>query len=220
MLAIDYIEASIPYLRKKDSVAYALTLMEDNKMPALPLIAGEEFVGVITEDQLLDVIDVNRTLADIPAKFEGIKVHKFDHLFEILKKMSDHGLLFVSVVNETNQLQGVVTTEKIIKVLGQQTSISEPGGILVLEMKSNDYSHSEISRIVESNDASIIHSYVSALAEIGLMQVTLKINKTDLKEVISSFERYQYIVKASFHESDSEDQLKERLDAFMHYLNI
>ena len=58
-------------------------------------------------------------------------------LFEIIKTMSDHGLLFVSVVDESNKLLGVITTEKIIKVLGQQTSMMEPGGILVLEMKNN-----------------------------------------------------------------------------------
>ncbi len=220
MLAMNYIEGSVPYLRMEDSIAYALTLMEDNKMPALPLVLDGDFVGIITEDQLLDATDDKADLSVLRPKFEGIKVKKHDHLFEIIKTMSDYGLLFVSVVDESNKLLGVITTEKIIKILGQQTSMMEPGGILVLEMKSTDYSHSEISRIVESNDANILHSFVSGRSDVGMLQVTLKVNRTNLKDIISSFERYDYKVTASFHESDTEDRMKERLDAFMHYFNI
>jgi UDP-N-acetylglucosamine:LPS N-acetylglucosamine transferase len=52
------------------------------------------------------------------------------------------------------------------------------------------------------------------------MDVTIKINKTDLSAIIQTFERYNYTVVASFHKSEMEDDMKKRYDAFIHYLNM
>jgi len=52
------------------------------------------------------------------------------------------------------------------------------------------------------------------------MQVSLKINKNDLKDIQQSFERYQYTVLAVLHQSEYENQLQERYDSLMRYLEV
>jgi hypothetical protein len=91
---------------------------------------------------------------------------------------------------------------------------------LVLELNIHDYSLSEIARIVESNDAKILSLYISSHIDSNKLELTVKINRTDLSPIIQTFNRYNYTIKASFHQSEYVDDLKDRFDSFMSFLNI
>jgi len=97
-----------------------------------------------------------------------------------------------------------------------------PGAIIVLELNAHDYSMAQIARIVEDNDAKIWCCYITPAAGDTLkMEVTLKINQTDLTSVIRSFLRYGYSVKASFQgHNRHDDVLRNHYDQFMLYLNV
>ena len=108
-------------------------------------------------------------------------------------------------------------------VLPFQTSDAEypAGGIVVLEMNAHDYSLAQIARIVEDNDAKILSSHVLSIAHSIKMEVTLKINQMDLTSIIQSFQRFGYIIKASVHGFNrNDDVLRSNYDQFMMYLNI
>ena len=96
-----------------------------------------------------------------------------------------------------------------------------PGGIIVLELYAHDYSMAQIARIVEDNDAKILGCYVASATDSIKLEVTLKINQTDLTSVIRSFQRYDYTVKTSQQGYDrQEDVLRNHYDQFMLYLNV
>ncbi len=42
----------------------------------------------------------------------------------------------------------------------------------------------------------------------------------ELGRILRTFERYDYIIKASFQKSSHDDDLKFRYDALMNYLNL
>ena len=52
------------------------------------------------------------------------------------------------------------------------------------------------------------------------IQVTLKVNTLDLSYILATFERYEYKIVSVFHQAEQIDQLKERYDALMSYLDI
>ena len=100
-------------------------------------------------------------------------------------------------------------------------SAENPGGIIILELRSNDYSLSEIAQIVEGNDSKILSLYVKSAPTNEFVEITLKLNKTDISAVIQTFERYSYKIKAIYAENKEIDiMLKDRLDSFLNYLNI
>jgi hypothetical protein len=102
-----------------------------------------------------------------------------------------------------------------------QNMTSIPGGIIVLEMNANDYSMAHIARIVEDNDAKIWSSHVAPVSGSFKIEVTLKINQTDLTSIIRSFQRYDYTIKASFQGNNRyDDVLRNNYDQFMLYLNV
>jgi len=87
-------------------------------------------------------------------------------------------------------------------------------------MARTDYSMSQIAQIVESNDAHIISSYIMSSPDSTNLEITLKINKIELDRIIRTFERYDYIIKASFQKSNYSDDMQFRYDALMNYLNL
>jgi len=97
-----------------------------------------------------------------------------------------------------------------------------PGGIIVLELNALDYSLAQIARIVEDNDAKIWCCYIMpAVGDTLKMEVTLKINQTDLTSIIRSFLRYGYSVRASYQGYNRHDDvLRNHYDQFMLYLNV
>jgi len=52
------------------------------------------------------------------------------------------------------------------------------------------------------------------------MEVTLKVNKQDISAIIATFLRYEYDVKATFNNTDNNDNAKDRYDSLMNYLNL
>ena len=52
------------------------------------------------------------------------------------------------------------------------------------------------------------------------MNLFIKTNRTDLNPVIKTFLRYNYDIVAVFTEDENNDDMKDRYDAFIRYLNI
>ena len=77
-----------------------------------------------------------------------------------------------------------------------------------------------LAQIVESEGAKILSAYTSTQENSLKMDLVLKINKSDLSPLIASFDRFNYEIKASFHESSHEEDLQSRYDQFLKYLNI
>ena len=87
-------------------------------------------------------------------------------------------------------------------------------------MSKSDYSMAQIGQIVESNDAKILSSYIMSSSDSTNIEVTLKINTLELDRIIRTFERYDYVIKASFQKSRYGEDLQFRYDALINYLNL
>jgi len=114
----------------------------------------------------------------------------------------------------------VITLPNLLKYFTLNASVLNPGGIIILEVAENNYSMVEIAQIIESNNARIISAILTTNPNSTLIDITLKINIIDLNAVIQTFERYNYVIKATFAEKDDLDEIKERYDALMNYLSI
>ena len=51
------------------------------------------------------------------------------------------------------------------------------------------------------------------------MELTIKLNKSDISDVIRDLHRYEYNVKASFKENDPNTDFLDRYEQLMRYLN-
>ncbi len=219
MFAKDCIDSSIPFIRLNDSVYYVLELMHEYKTDKLAIVEEDKVLGIVSEKLLLELDDhltMEHLIHDLPTD----KIFDDMHLFDVLKKCTHLHHYYIPVINADHQYLGVTSPQKILQNMSIHSSITADGGILIIELDPKNYSLTEISRIVESNQAQIINALLSKDNQSGMMHLSIKINRIDLKDIQASLERYNFNVIAVYHESEFEYQLQERYEGLMKYLEV
>ena len=220
MLTRELLSQSLPSLRPADKVFQALQLMNDNHVTHLPITDDKRFIGIISEEDLLQAVNDNAELSSLEQSFSDISVKEDEHFLKAVQLAADNALSVVPVITEENELVGSLAYTDLLKYSSEFMSLNEPGGLIVLEMESNQYSFNEISKLVETNDAQITQLNTSNNAETGMMQVTIRINKPDVADIVAAFQRYEYTIKYFFGEELYTNELRSNYDNLMNYLKI
>jgi len=221
MLAKDLISDVVPCLRTSDTGVKALYWMDIFRISHLPIVNNKEFLGLISDSDIYDLNMVEEPVGNHGLSLSRPYVKENQHLYEVIEVVSSLKLSVIPVLDEKKNYLGLITMNDLLYSFAQMTAVKEPGGIVVLELNHNDYSLSQIAQIVEGNDAKILSLYVTSPAESTKMEITLKINRTDLSAIIQTFNRYDYSIKASFMSDDKLDNLyNDRYEEFMRYLSI
>lgn len=220
MLTAELINNNIPRLQLQDTVSKALRLINDYRVTHLPVVADDKFLGLISEDDLLDADDEKLTIEILQENFIRASVKENVHFLNAVNYSNQYETSIVPVVNGTNELSGVITLVNLLKTLGNFSGANELGGIIVMEMERSQFSISEISRIVESNDATILHLNTTTHSDTGLLTVTLHLNKKETTAIVAAFERYEYYVLYNFSDEKFEDNIDTNYRHLMNYLDI
>jgi acetoin utilization protein AcuB len=220
MLTGELPSQTLPYLNLNDKVYQALQLMNDNQVAHLPIVDGDKYVGIISEDDLLLVDNEHTELSLLQQSFDNVSVKNSEHFLRAIQVAGENALSVVPVVDSENDIVGAVAYSDLLRHASEFMSLNEPGGLIVLEMNSNQYSFNEISKLVETNDAQITQLNTSNDPETGTMQVTIRINKPEVSDVVATFQRYEYNVKYFFGEELYANELRSNYDNLMNYLKI
>ncbi|MBM3404976.1 MAG: CBS domain-containing protein [Bacteroidetes bacterium] len=220
MIARDLISPLILPAKPSDTFLTLVTYMEDHHIQHLPLIEQDEYLGIIAEADLYNHTADDNTLNDLRSVCPKPFIHAAQHIYDVIEAMVEHKLTVLPVLDEKQHYMGVITVYDLMNQIPHLASLQNPGGIIVLEVNDKDYILTEIAQIVESNDAKVLSLYVNSHADSTKLEVTLKINKMDIRPVIQTFTRYNYLIKATFTENEFNDYLLERYESLMNYLNI
>lgn len=220
MFAKDLTDETIIPAKTSDTASLALTWMDEYKVNHLPIVNNENYLGLISEEDIYTSNAFEDALGNQHLTLNMPFVTENQHIFEVMKICSSLKLSLIPVLDNKNNYLGVITLRKLIDELSASTSINNPGGIIVLEINANDYSLSEISQIVESNDTKILSLFITSHYDSMQMDVTLKLNRMDISALLQTFNRYNYNVKVILVEDEVTDDLKERYDSLMKYLSI
>ncbi|HOB85104.1 MAG TPA: CBS domain-containing protein [Bacteroidales bacterium] len=221
MIALDLISDVIPSLKTSDTGQTALNLMEIYRISHLPIVNNLDFLGLISDGDIYDMNQPEEPIGNHELTLLKPYIRDDQHLFEVVGLAARLKLTVVPVLNDKNHYMGVITTSDLIRHIAGISSMDQPGGIIVLEMIDRDYSLSQIAQIIESNNIKVLSMYITSPADSTRLEVTLKVNATDLLSVIRTFERYNYDVKTWITTNDSLDRFySERFDLLMKYLNM
>ena len=194
--------------------------MNEFRVSHLPVVDKNEYIGLIAENDIYDMPDPSKKLKDHFTNLPKPFIYSDQHVYEIMKIIADLKITVVPILDENNEYIGCTDLLYLMSQITAINSIKEFGGILILEMNQHDYSLTQIARIVEENNAKILSSYITSLPDSTQIEVTLKINTTDLDRIIQTFQRYDYTIKAMFQKGNFQDDLKKRYDELMNYLNM
>lgn len=220
MLAKDLITDEIPPLKTSDSGSMAMNWMDEFKVSHLPIVHNEEYLGLISDTDILDLNITNDPLGTHKLSLIRPFVAENQHLYEVIKLISILKLTVLPVLDKNLHYLGLIPLTNLLQQFGALAAINEPGGIIVLEMNIYDYSLTQIAQIIEGNDGKVLSCYVTSPADSTNIEVTVKVNREDVSGILQTFYRYNYNVKASFHQSRFQDDMKNRFDSFMNYINM
>ena len=220
MRAEELISEIIPPIKFSETGEKALNWMNEFRVSHLPVVEKNEYIGLVSENDIYDMPDPKMKLKDYFTNLPKPFIYSDRHVYEVLKLIADHRISVVPVLYENNEYAGCTDLLYLMSQITAINSIKEVGGILVLEMNQHDYSMTQIARIIEENNAKILSSYITSLPDSTQIEVTLKINSTDLDRIIQTFHRYDYTIKASYQKGRFQEDLKKRYDELMNYLNM
>jgi acetoin utilization protein AcuB len=221
MLAREMISDVVPALKTSDTAQNALNWMEIFRVSHLPIVNESDYLGLISDSDIYDLNQPEEPIGNHSLSLPRPSVKGNTHIYEVLALAARHKLTVVPVVDEKNLFRGVITYNELISGLASISAVDQPGGLIILQVLQRDYSMSRISQIVESNDARILSMYITSNPESTSLEITLKINTTDLASIIRSFERYSYEVTTWVTDNDEMDRYyTDRYNLLMKYLNI
>ncbi len=218
MIAKELISSEVFPLKPTSTGDDALQMMNDFHVRHLPIVRDEQIIGLLAEEQIwnFDPDDAVETYALTPPQY----ARENDHIYEVMRQINQHKLTLVPVVSLDNKYMGVITLYDLLQFFAKSAAFVERGAVIVLEVNRQNYSLSQIARIVESENAFVLNSFVTSEPDTTELEVTLKISRPDIQRILATFVRFGYIVKASFTEEDYINDLKENYDMLLNYLSI
>lgn len=220
MLAIELIANAIPPVHTSDSIQKVFDRMAEFRVAHLPIVNEEQFLGLVSEDDLIEEPDYNSPIGAIALSLVNPYVLEEQHIYDVIRLFYERQLTVVPVLNIKKDYMGLISINSMNEYFAKLTSVSEPGGIIVLEVDNKNNSLAHMSQVVESDNAQILSSYTRTFPDSTRMEVTLKVNKQDISNILATFQRYNYDVKATFNFTDHNDNSMDRFDSFMNYLNL
>ena len=220
MIVEQLISPIVPTLLPSDTGTRALDLMEQNHLTALPLVEGDSYLGLVQENDVLDWNMPERALSAGDFLDYRPAVLSTGHPFDALRMAAAQNLMVVPVIDGGHRYIGAITRDALLKYVTENSGFDNPGGIMVLEMEARNYSLAEIARICESEDVIVISTQLNTNKVTGMLEVTLKTNRTNLEAVVASFERHEYTIKEVFGAESGQEDLAHRYDELMHFINM
>ncbi len=209
----------IKTLEIQDSVANAIEVIEKFDLNHLPVLDGKLFVGLISSDNLFDA-EPTESLLSLERYYLKASVKPIDHFSLALRTRAKFSIDFVPVVNEKNEWEGSVSSDKLLEEISKMMGVSDNSSLLVLEISRVDYALGEINRLVESNDAMIMHVNTMQDPMSDFLEVILRINKEDISDIVATFQRHEYTVLYYYGEESYANELQTNLSHLMNYLSI
>jgi len=219
MLALSLAQKGMPLLHLQDTVSFALDCMDDYEVQHLVIVKEDYFLGIISKS-VLSTMDLMLPLERLSNHFMKTGIAANAHFLTALEICTKHQLSLLPVLNEQQECVGIITITQLNNALAHFLDVKMPGALLVLSVAPYQYSLTELSRIVEANNAQIrqLNSYFDEVT--GNLVVTIKLNKEELGAVIATFERYDYQIIHYFGITPLKDDLENHYKNLMNYLDV
>ncbi|EOZ98000.1 hypothetical protein A33Q_1507 [Indibacter alkaliphilus LW1] len=208
-------------MKINDKAKMALSWMEEIRTNVLPVVKEGQFLGFLSDDLIYTLntpeMHVGEFEFDSPACF----VYQDKHIYDVIKVASEYGLNMVAVIDRENQYMGVVTMEDAIGAFADTLSIQSHGAVVVLSMFMTDYSLFEIARIVETENAKILSSFISNdPLDDSKIKLTLKLDQTELRHIKATLERFGYKIIDHYQEEAGVSEEQDRIGNLLRFLDI
>lgn len=214
----EYINNDFTPFASTESVAEIQDFFADSAYSHFPVMDNGIYIGCVSAVDA-ETFETEKKIIDFRYSFEGFFVRESMIWLDVLEVFARNNSNIVPILDENNKYIGYYEITDVIKFLNETPFLKETGGIIIVEKPTADYSMSQITQIVESNNGKLLGVFVSE-ADAEKVQVTIKTTLGGMNEIIQSFRRYNYEIVSEHHEDNYLNTLKERSEYLDKYLNM
>ena len=214
----EYINNDFKPFSSTETVAEIQDFFAENTYSHFPVMENDIYVGSISGVDV-ETFETQKPIIEYRYAFEGFFVRESMIWLDVLEVFARNNSNIVPILDESNKYIGYYEITDVIKFLNETPFLKETGGIIVVEKPTADYSMSQITQIVESNNGKLLGVFVSE-ASADKVQVTIKTTLGGINEIIQSFRRYNYEIISEHQEDNYLNTLKERSEYLDKYLNM
>ena len=214
----DYITTDFKAIDSQDSIATVKDFFDDLNFSHFPVVEQGIYIGSISFEDIENfdndkkVVDYKYTLGSFFTRTDSIWL-------EVLEVFAKNHTNLIPVLDEKNSYVGYYEIDDIMSFFHQTPFLKEQGRIIKVQKGVLDYSMSQITQIVESNNGKLLGLFISE-SDVNSIEITMKISLGAINEIIQSFRRYNYEIMSEHQEDNYINSLKERSDYLDKYLNM
>ena len=216
-----FINTAYPKLKADQTVAYAITCMEEWQIKHLPIVEKENYKALVAEEDLLQFPAETLIKEIINETHPPISIYENTHIFEAYRVAAQYRLSLLPVISPKNTFKGVLTQETLFFALGELLPVNEEYSLIILEMPQRDQNLSALVHLIEANNAHILCYTTQILGRGENILVFIMIDLSDPSNVMMSLERFNYkIIYHSAKYTKKDWATIDRWEELMRYMNI
>lgn len=215
---LEYINKENKPFNSNETINEVQDLFMDFSYSHFPVLENETYIGSLSRE------DAETLSPDTKIEANRINLDRFFakssmNWLDVQELFARNQTNLMPVLDGNNKYLGYFEMEEFIRIFHETPFLKEEGGIIVIRKNNTDFSMSQITQIVESNNAKLLGLFISNI-ENDEIEITLKISLGGMNDIIQTFRRFEYIVVSQHQEDSYIENLKERSDYLDKYLNI
>lgn len=202
MLVKDYMTADVVTVNEETKILEALDLMKEHDFHRLPVVRNERMVGLVTEEIISDnspstatslsIHELNylltkTTVGDIMSK-EVPTIGLNDLLEEAATRMRDFKVTVLPVVENENQVVGIITDKDIFRAFIDLLGYNNKGSRIVIDIPEDHPGILEdVTNILAEANVSI--NQIAVYRKESFTQIVIQMDSdktTDIKEILTT----------------------------------
>lgn len=221
MIIKEILNTKIAPLELDDTIAFALTKMDLMRTDKFGVVdSDKKLTGMVSISALLEKGNESLKLSELELT-SPLYVPADQHLFEAARRMLTHELYIMPVVDQNWKFLGVVNKNDVIKALSEVFNIATYGSVITIELPQNDFTLTNIIRIIETEGAKILGIAVQQpKADNPSYSVSIKLNWEDSSVVSAALRRFGYLITSEASSEALEHNFADRADELIRYLDI
>ncbi len=218
MTITDFIINDVNPISLTAKVGDAQTIFSQTTYSHIIIANGDDYIGALAENDA-HCYDASNPIADYRHAYQHFFVRYQTNWLDILEAFAQHSTNIMPVLDEKGMYLGYYELADVMHFFNNTPFIAEPGSVVIIEKGVLDYSFSEVSQIVESNDGTILGAFISKI-ENDVAEISIKIGRANFNDILAAFRRYSYNIVSSHQEDTFVKELRDRSKYLEKYLNI
>lgn len=222
MLAKELLNIDFTPLEPGKPVSAALAKMDAWQTTAIPVVepSSRKILGQVVLDDIIDVADESVPVSTVNLQ-NPVYVFENQHIFEVARKMLQHEVRLLPVVDSGKTYIGIVEKKRVLEAFSDLLNITTKGSVITVEMQRSDFTLAELVHLIETEGARILGLTVGHSKDNeSTLHISLKLSHTDTSAVTSSLKRHGYHTITENRHDLIQADFTSRADELIRYLDL